>query len=470
VLAILGDASLQGDGVFTLTQPTNGVVRAEKSFTNGLTLIKEFRFDTNYLLAASVRFENHSKEPLTIPATEWVAGTSTPMGPQDSGVIGQSVLWYNGSKMNSVNLGYFNTNTTTVFVFPRTPLTEYRAGANDVTWLSPQNQYFALATMLPTNKPAAAVVVHMINLPPPSQAEIDANPRTVRAPKGLESVLVYPAMTLSPGQSSETALNLFAGPKEYQTLARLSARFNNDIDQIMSFGWFGWISKTLLLVMDWMHGSFALNFGIIIIIITIVIRLIYWPLTQASTRSMKRMQALQPQVKALQEKYKDDPQKFSQKQIELWRKNKVSPLSSCLPMVLQVPVFIAFYGMLRNAIELRGETFLWIQDLSKPDTLFVLPGFNFPVNPMPLIMGVTMLVQSHMVPPSPGMDPGQQKIMRYMPLMMLVFMYNLSSGLALYWTVSNLITILQTRLTRTQTNPAAATPMPVSVAPQKKKK
>ena len=160
--------------------------------------------------------------------------------------------------------------------------------------------------------------------------------------------------------------------------------------------------------------------------------------------------------------------KFSQKQWEFFKKNKVNPLSGCLPMVLQIPVFFGFYAMLRSAIELRGAHFLWIGDLSKPDTVFVLPGFNFPINPMPLIMGLSLLWQASLTPPSPSMDPGQQKIMKFMPLMMLVFMCNLSSGLALYWTVSNLLTILQTKLTKTQAGPDGKIPAPAIPAPKKK--
>ncbi|MDB6022054.1 MAG: rane protein insertase, YidC/Oxa1 family, partial [Pedosphaera sp.] len=210
------------------------------------------------------------------------------------------------------------------------------------------------------------------------------------------------------------------------------------------------------------------------------IKLVFWPLTQASTRSAKRMQALQPQLKALQEKYKDDPQKFTAKQWEFYKKNKVNPLSGCLPMLIQIPVFIGFYGMLRTAIELRGAPFLWIGDLSKPDTVFslFLPfhflGFSdafFPINPMPLIMGITLLVQGQLAPMSPSMDPGQQKMMKYMPLMMLLFMYNLSSGLALYWTVNNMLTIVQTKLTRMQKDPVLTeTAKPTTPTPPQKKK
>src|SRR5262249_29723043 len=109
---------------------------------------------------------------------------------------------------------------------------------------------------------------------------------------------------------------------------------------------------------------------------------------------------------------KDDPQKLSQKQLEFWKKNKVNPMGGCLPMLLQIPVFVGFYVMIQSAIELRGETFLWVKDLTRPDTLFIIPGVNFPFNLLPLVMGGTMLWQSHLTPPSPGMDPVQQKMMR----------------------------------------------------------
>jgi YidC/Oxa1 family membrane protein insertase len=185
---------------------------------------------------------------------------------------------------------------------------------------------------------------------------------------------------------------------------------------------------------------------------------------------MKRMQVLAPEMKALKEKYKDDMQKFTQKQWELYRKHKVSPMSGCLPMAIQMPVFIGFFTMIRSAIELRGARFLWIADLSKPDTLFMIPGTAFPFNLLPLLMGGSMLWQSHLQPPSPGMDPAQAKMMRYMPLMFLVFLYSYSSGLALYWTVNNVLTIVQTKLTKMNQPPAPTAPTSVLTPASKKKK
>ena len=170
---------------------------------------------------------------------------------------------------------------------------------------------------------------------------------------------------------------------------------------------------------------------------------------------MKRMAALQPQMKEIQEKYKDDPQKMNRKLMEFMRENRVSPLGGCLPILLQLPVFFGFYTMLQSAIELRGASFLWTCDLSMPDTLFVIPGLGIPFNLLPLLMGASQIWQMSMTPPSPGMDPAQQKIMKYMPLMFVFILYNFSAGLALYWTVQNLLSIVQMKLTKNE-------PLPVS--------
>jgi len=289
-------------------------------------------------------------------------------------------------------------------------------------------------------------------------------------PEGYGSSMVYPAITIAAGQQAQHQFSLFAGPKEYQTLVRIGSRFNNNVDLVMGYGgFFGFFAKGLLLAMNWLHDNLKFSYGIAIIAITVLVKLLFWPLTQASTRSMKRMQALQPQMKAIQEKYKADPAKMNKKTMEFMREHKVSPLGGCLPMVVQIPVFFGFYRMIQSAIELRGASFLWIGDLSQPDTLFMIPGTGFPFNLLPLIMGVTMLWQARLTPPSPGMDPTQAKMMRYMPLMFMVFLYNFSAGLTLYWTVQNLLTIAQTKLTRAvpEVGPTPATAL--TPAPRKRK-
>ena len=464
VLAVLDGESVQGDGVFALTKTATGV-RAEKTLTNGLRLTKEFLPTTNYLVVATVRLENTSGQPLNLPAQEWTIGTATPMNPGDDGQnIG--VMWYDGSAKQEISQPWFDNRT--LGCFPGVPRAEYRAGTSNVVWASVHNQFFALVAM--PKEPAQQIVSWPVTLPRPSDDEIPPNRRNAPPPKGLETRLVYPQLTLAPGQSVERQIHFFAGPKEYRTLARIANRFQNNVDLVMGYGgFFGFFSKALLLGMNWLHSTFNLGYGLAIIAITIIIKVLFWPLTQASTRSMKRMAALQPQMKALQAKYKDDPAKMNKKLMEFMKENKASPLGGCLPMILQMPVFIGFFYMIRSAIELRGTSFLWVRDLSMPDTLFTIPGTTFPFNLLPLLMGATMLWQARLTPPSPGMDPTQQKLMKYMPLMFMVFLYNFSAGLTLYWTVQNLLTIAQTKLTRTIA-PAAAPPQPSVLTPASKKK
>jgi YidC/Oxa1 family membrane protein insertase len=312
-------------------------------------------------------------------------------------------------------------------------------------------------------------VVVKTNLPPPRAAEIAELPRANRKPFGLQATLVYPSVMLAPGGTIERQFHIYAGPKEFHTLARIGAAFRNEIDLVMKYGgFFGFFAKILLLSMNGLHDGLHLSYALVIIVITVLIKLVFWPLTQASTRSMKRMATLQPQMKALQEKYKDDPAKMNRKVMEFMKEHKVSPMAGCLPMLIQLPIFIGFYQMIQSAIELRGARFLWAWDLSQPDTVFTIPGLDFPVNPLPLLMGVTMLWQARLTPPSPGMDPMQQKIMKYMPLMFLFLLYNFSAGLTLYWTVQNLLTIAQMKLTRSKD--ASAAPVSGPVAPVRKKK
>jgi YidC/Oxa1 family membrane protein insertase len=480
-LALLDGGAVQGDGIFQLTKADKGVgVRAEKTLTNGLTIVKEFELSTNYLVLATVRLENHSQQALTLPIQEWVVGTATPIGPRDNGqAVG--VLWYNGSKSEDVaGSSYFASGGCRQRVAPA----EYLGGASNVVWVAAHNQFFVLAAMPQTNQPAQGVVVRRMDLPRPTGEEARLVATNAPMPQGYVAAMVYPAAKLAAGQTLERQVYLYAGPKEYQTLASIADRFNNNLDSVMSFGWAGFVSKALLLGMNWLHHALALPYGWAIIAITVIIKAIFWPLTQASTRSMKRMQAFQPQMNAIKEKYKDDPVKMNKKTMEFMKEHKVSPLGGCLPMMLQIPVFFGFYSMIRSAIELRGAPFLWVGDLSQPDTMYVIPGLGFlpsigipgvglPVNPLPLVMGVTMLWQARLTPPSPGMDPMQAKMMRYMPLMFIVFLYNFSAGLALYWTVQNLLTVLQTKLTKTSpttTGPATPIKAPLLTAPQKKRK
>ncbi len=464
VLAVLGDTNLIGDGNFTITQIGKDI-RAEKLLPNGLRVVKDFLLSSNYLVDASVQFQNVSGKPLALPSQEIIIGTATPMGPDDviTGISGGfntygGAMWYDGDKYFPINLNTFNPSTSTLGIFPRTPISVYQSGSNNVIWAAAYNQFYLLLAM--PKVPAREFLALPVTLP--QFPNVEEAPGAA-LPRGIQTGLIYPPQTLTASSNIERQIVFYAGPKEYRTLADIAEQFNNHADEAMNFG-SGYISfwgvgtffaKLLLLAMNWLHDTLHVAYGWTIVVITVLLRVLFWPFTAMTVRSAKKMQALAPEIKALKEKYKDDQQKFAQKQMELWKKHKVNPMSGCFPMLVQMPVFFGFLAMLRSAIELRGAHFLWVADLTKPDTLFLIPGIDFPFNLLPLLMVAVMVWQAHVQPTSPGMDPSQQKMMRYMPLIFLLFLYSYSSGMALYMMVSTLLGILQTKITKNLKDPAA---------------
>lgn len=469
VLASMDGPLFDGDGIFRLTRTATGV-RAEKSLTNGLVVVKEFEPTTNYLVMASVRVTNASPAALTLPPQGWITGTATALNSDETGLT-LGLMWFDGKSTKDINQGWFDNKSflSCVGMGSSQPRFDYRAGVTNVVWAAAHNQFFT-AIAMPT-APAYDVDCRELAVPFPPDWPHHGNTRTLNM-RAFQTSLIFPRAELAPGQGTRHDLALYIGPKEYRTLSRVSERLGNQADLVMGFGgFFGFFAKLLLISMNGLHDFLHLGYGWAIILITIIIKAAFWPLTQISTRSMKRMQALQPEMKKIQEKYKDDPAKMNKKTMEFMREHKVSPLGGCLPMLIQLPIFFGFYRMIQSAIELRGESFLWVADLSRPDTLFrVLPAtLDLPFNLLPLLMGATMLWQARLTPASPGMDPAQQKMMKYMPLMFLFILYNFSAGLTLYWTVQNLLSILQMKLTKTN-EPAPAPAVPAkSLAPTKKK-
>jgi YidC/Oxa1 family membrane protein insertase len=464
-LALLGDTNFVGDGVFALTQNGNSV-RAEKNLPDGLRLTKTFTLTSNFLINATVRLENSSDKTMLLAPQEIVVGTATPMDADDDGTL-EGAMWSDGTNAVDSPLTLFVTGGGCM---TSTPKPEIRAGSGNVAWAAAHNQFFALLAM--PQEPAREMVARTVPLPRFQNSGAALN---TPAPHGIQTALLYPSQTLAANTVLERQIVLFAGPKEYRTLAVIGDQFHNHADEVMNFGtgfasFWGvgtFFAKLLLSAMNTIHDLIGIGYGWTIVVLTALLRLLFWPLTKASTISMKRMQALAPQLTALKEKYKDDPQKMTAKQWELYKENKVSPMSGCLPMLVQMPVFIGFFTMIRSAIELRGASFLWAADLSKPDTVAMLPGLNFPLNPLPILMGIVMLWQAHLTPASPGMDPAQQKMMRWLPGIFIVFLYNYSAGLALYMTVSTALGILQMMVTKNIQLPPAA---PAALTPAAKKK
>jgi len=241
-------------------------------------------------------------------------------------------------------------------------------------------------------------------------------------------------LKLNAGESSQVDFTFYTGPKMYEDLAVSGNKF----EEVIHFGFFHPLAKPLMVILKFFYG-FLGNYGFSIILLTVCIKLLFWPLTQKSYKSMKGMQKLQPEMKRLREKFGSDKQRLNQEMMKFYKDHKVNPLGGCLPMVIQIPVFFALYRVLLGSIELRHAPFiLWITDLSAKDPYYVTP----------LIMGVTMFLQQKMTPTN--MDPTQAKIMLLMPVVFTFMFLNFPSGLVVYWLVNNLLTILQQYLIKRQ--------------------
>jgi YidC/Oxa1 family membrane protein insertase len=224
----------------------------------------------------------------------------------------------------------------------------------------------------------------------------------------------------------------------------------------------GIFGLVLLRGLIFFHGLIP-SYGVAIILVTIALKIIFWPIQAKSIKSMKQMQKFQPQLQKLKDKYKDDPQRLNQETMKLYKEHKINPFSGCLPMLVQLPILIAFYKVLISDIALRGAAFLWIKDLSQADTIFSVAGLA--INPLPLVMVGTMIWQQKITPTSG--DPQQAKMMMFMPLIMLVFFYKQAAGLTLYWTLQQLLSILQQWWSMRQERKTGGPPAPLATGKTK---
>ena len=293
-----------------------------------------------------------------------------------------------------------------------------------VTWAGYQDQYF------------------LVSLLPEDQEKIRLKAETYNK-QGISVQFINPTINMPPQHQKSYKYQIFYGPKDLYVLKNLG----HDLEKSVSFGWVDILSKPLLIFMIWLH-RFVGNYGVVIIIITIIIKVLFWPLTAKSYKSMKGMKKLQPKIMKIREKHKNDRQAMNAEMMELYRAYKVNPMGGCLPMVIQIPVFIALYRLLDYSLELRHAPFwLWITDLSAPDRLlhfdfkipFVEPPTGIPV--LTLLMGACMLLQQKMTP-TPG-DPTQAKMMMLMPIFFTFIFINFPAGLVLYWLINNILSIGQ---------------------------
>jgi YidC/Oxa1 family membrane protein insertase len=320
----------------------------------------------------------------------------------------------------------------------------YQRDLGPTVWGTVENQFFV--TIVTPKKPGAGVLVRRVELPHRAES---ARPR-----HGLTSDMYVDSATIAAGGSETLSFDVYAGPKEFIRLERFGQRQ----DEVMQWGWFEFFSGILLWLMtnvqQLVSGS-EWSWGWAIILTTVVVRTALWPLTGMSTRAAKRMAKISGPLKELQEKYKDNRQKLTEETMKLWKEHKVNPAAGCLPILVQMPIFIGLFYMLRSAAELRFAEFLWIKDLSAPDTVAYV--FGIPINPMPVLMGVSSMIQMRLTP-TPTTDNPSAKIMKFMPILFTVMCYTFSSGLSVYWTCTNLFSIFQQFVTNRRKDPVEIAP------------
>lgn len=249
---------------------------------------------------------------------------------------------------------------------------------------------------------------------------------------------VMPAINIAAGAKTEIKAKLFAGP---QTVKDLSAAATG-LEYAVDYGWLTVVAKPLFWVLSKIY-DLVHNWGVAIILLTCLIKAAFYPLSAKSYRSMAQMRELAPRLQSMKEKFGDDKPAMQKAMMEMYRTEKINPMSGCLPILIQVPVFIALYWMILGTVELRHAPFFgWIQDLSAPDTLFgILPWLNMPVGLLPILMGATMIIQTFLNPPPT--DPIQAQVMKVMPIVFSIFFFFFPAGLVLYWLVNNILSIAQ---------------------------
>ena len=272
---------------------------------------------------------------------------------------------------------------------------------------------------------------------------VEASLRLTLANGRLDSALVEPSVRIDSGAQQKLEYKIYMGPKSLSVLSSLGI----GLDRAINFGFFDILAKPLLQLLNFLH-DYIPNYGLAIIVLTLIIKGILWPLGSKSYKSMAEMKKIQPLMAQIRDKYKDDKKKMNEETMALYKTYKVNPLGGCLPMVVQIPVFFALYRMLYESIELRHAPFFgWINDLSAPDRLlhfsfsipFMEPPYGIPV--LTIIMGATMFIQQKMSPPMG--DPTQAKMMMMMPIVFTFIFINFSSGLVLYWLINNIVSISQ---------------------------
>ena len=442
----LKDADKQQEVLFSHKKESKLKHSFTKRLRSGLTLKKTYTFypEKNYI-DLSVEFQNRSGRDKTLANNDIAYSL----------IWGSSIDWKKDKKRKSTydiqELKYLSDKGDLEEGEEKTK------SVNAFRWIGMHDRYFLLA-VIPVEKNGAVRTLKKVR-----SAYVSITKKKDKAGTEIKLsrfALNRETMGLSRNRKSVDYYRIFLGPKKYALLNDTSVA-SYELDKILktSFPLLGpvitWLGNRIEQLMYLVHGN-AINFGLVIILVTIIIKLLLHPLTHKSTVSMRKMQLLQPKITALKEQYKSDSQMMNRKMMELYKKEKVNPMGGCLPILLQIPIFISLYRVLPRMIDLKNVSFLWIKDLSSPDTVATIEAFkNIPLIPMdinilPLIMTVFGVIQSKLstatqpgAVATPQQGPGQGKMMMFMQVFILFILYKMPAGLILYWTTQTILAILQ---------------------------
>jgi YidC/Oxa1 family membrane protein insertase len=419
------EESIEGRKAVYIAKLSSGLV-AKKTFT--LNLGDEP--GAAYLVDFDLQIENATSAALNLNQWSLFMGESAPLyeaeWPQQTGFFWREDGGIDFTDGGTFKGGWFSTAKSIV-----------NSPDSVIEYAGVTNQFFA--TVLRPKEPAITNIW--------ARATQVTLPDSAKAVTSVRAGLRLPDSELKPSELKSLQYRIFIGPKHNTLLRKMDKHWGEGWGDVMQYGWFWFVSRPLNFLLNtyhsWLDGiARKWSWGLAIILLTITVRLFIWPLHAKSTHTMKRMAKLKPEMDKLKEKYPDDPNKLNTEMMGLYRKFGINPLGGCLPMFIQLPIFFGFYRMLQYAVELRGQGFLWVDDLSQPDTLAYVAGI--PINLLPVVMAITSFLQIKMTPMTG--DKMQQRIIMFMPFMFFFFCYNFASALALYWTTQNIFSIGQTWL------------------------
>ena len=469
----IGALSLQaGEGTdepYTLRREGDRIT-AERTQPDGLVITKEYTLDWQGdrrqipAVHLKVSYRNPGSQPYKNNGFYIYAGSASPIHRRDQRELPYlSFDWLSDDKYHTDHASSFDAGHFPLLGETHPARAVITTAVNKAAWVAVKNQFYTtiltpLAALPDQEPPAREVWARRFDLPLTAQ-EIAENALPLH---GLDVALGLPALALAPGETKAQDFQIYAGPKFYSRLDRLG----HQEQEVMDFGKFKIVSIALLSLMNLFKSWFG-SYAIAIILLTILVKGVLFPLQNKANKSMKRMSAVNPLLAELREKYKDDPTRLNAETMKLYKLHGVNPLGGCWPMFIQMPIFFGFLYMLYTAAELRNSGFLWVHDLSQPDTVarLLIPGYGrIAINVLPLLMIAAQFWQMTLTPKTG--DPAQQKTLMFMPLLFGFFCYNFAAALALYYTMQTLLTILQLYLTRTQSGPggAAAAPQAVRVS------